>query len=71
MHGKPVVVGVGIRVIPLMHPSTINIAGMRRVGIQSLDDYEAQLARLIREETTQALAHFDASLTATALRRFD
>ena len=32
-----------------MHPSTINIAGMRRVGIRSLDDYETQLTELIRE----------------------
>jgi len=40
----------GIRVIPLMHPSTINIAGMRRVGIKSLDDYERQLIELFRRE---------------------
>jgi uracil-DNA glycosylase len=59
MHGKPVVVGSGIRVIPLMHPSTINIAGMRRVGIQSLDDYEAQLTQLMRVEIAQALVRFD------------
>jgi uracil-DNA glycosylase family 4 len=61
MHGKPVVVGDGLRVIPLMHPSTINIAGMRRVGIQSLDDYQAQLARLMRKEIAPALADFDAA----------
>jgi len=71
MHGKAVIGDAGIRVIPLMHPSTINIAGMRRVGIQSLDDYEAQLARLIREEIAPALAHFDTGLTAPAPRRFD
>ena len=71
MHGKAVVVSAGIRVIPLMHPSTINIAGMRRVGIQSLDDYEAQLARVIREEIADALAHFDCGLTAPASQRFD
>ena len=40
----------GARVIPLMHPSTINIAGMRRVGIKSLEDYERQLAVLFRRE---------------------
>ncbi len=40
----------GIRVILLMHPSTINIAGMRRVGIMSLDDYERRLAVLFRRE---------------------
>ncbi len=71
MHAKPVIGAAGIRVIPLMHPSTINIAGMRRVGIQSLDDYEAQLAGLIREEIAPALAHFDFGLTASAPRRFD
>ncbi len=71
MHGKPVIGSAGIRVIPLMHPSTINIAGMRRAGIQSLDDYEAQLAGLMRDEIAQALAHLDAGLTATVPRRFD
>lgn len=40
----------GVRVIPLMHPSTANIAGMRRAGISSLADYEDRLARLIRSE---------------------
>jgi uracil-DNA glycosylase len=49
-HARPVRGPGGARVIPLMHPSSINIAGMRRVGIRSLDDYEAQLARLIRRE---------------------
>jgi uracil-DNA glycosylase family 4 len=71
MHAKPHIDGAGIRVIPLMHPSTINIAGMRRAGIQSLDDYEAQLARLMREEIAPALAQLDASLTTTPPRRFD
>jgi uracil-DNA glycosylase len=71
MHGKPVVSGAGFRIIPLMHPSTINIAGMRRAGIQSLDDYEAQLAELMREEIAPALAQLDAGLTGTASQRFD
>jgi len=71
MHGKPTVSNAGIRVIPLMHPSTINIAGMRRAGIQSLDDYEAQLAGLMREEIAPALAQLDASLTRIARRRID
>ena len=70
MHAKPVATGAGIRVIPLMHPSTINIAGMRRVGIRSLDDYETQLADLIRGEITSALARFDDGLTAPASQRF-
>jgi len=43
-----------VRVIPMMHPSTINIAGMRRVGIRSLDDYELQLATLLRAELERA-----------------
>jgi len=49
----------GIRVIPLMHPSTINIAGMRRVGIKSLDDYERQLAVLFRKEIGSLLYALD------------
>lgn len=49
----------GIRVIPLMHPSTINIAGMRRVGIRSLDDYEHQLAALFRREIDLVLGALD------------
>ncbi len=71
MHAKAVVMDGGVRVIPLMHPSTINIAGMRRVGIRSLDDYEAQLTGLMRIEMAGAFALFDAGLTAAALRRFD
>ena len=63
-HGKPIVIDGGIRVIPLMHPSTINIAGMRRVGIRSLDDYETQLTELIRREVADALKLFDGGLTA-------
>jgi uracil-DNA glycosylase family 4 len=40
----------GVRVIPLMHPSTANIAGMRRAGIASIADYEERLARLMHRE---------------------
>jgi len=61
MHAQPVIGGAGLRVIPLMHPSTINIAGMRRVGIRSLDDYESQLADLMRAEIAPALARFDST----------
>jgi uracil-DNA glycosylase family 4 len=50
MHARPIDHPEGFRMIPLMHPSTINIAGMRRVGIRSLDDYETQLADLFRVE---------------------
>jgi uracil-DNA glycosylase len=49
-HGSVCHSSDGARVIPLMHPSTINIAGMRRVGIKSLGDYERQLAVLFRRE---------------------
>jgi uracil-DNA glycosylase family 4 len=49
LHGTIVKNRLGVRVIPLMHPSTINIAGMRRVGIRSLDDYEEKLALLFRD----------------------
>jgi uracil-DNA glycosylase family 4 len=50
IHGSICHTRDGIRVIPLMHPSTINIAGMRRVGIISLDDYESRLSVLFRRE---------------------
>lgn len=71
MHAKAATLDQGIRVIPMMHPSTINIAGMQRVGIRSLDDYETQLTGLLRIEMADALTLFDAGLTAAALRRFD
>lgn len=61
MHGKPIIGIDGRRVIPLMHPSTINISGMRRVGINSLDDYEAQLTQLLCDEIAPALARFDST----------
>jgi hypothetical protein len=32
---------------------------MRRVGIRSLNDYEAQLVALLRDEIADALARFD------------
>jgi len=44
----------GLRVLPLMHPSTINIAGMRKAGIGSLLDYEIRLAALFRAELSPA-----------------
>jgi len=50
LHGEVIELQDGIRVIPLMHPSTINIAGMRRVAISSLEDYEVKLAALFRRE---------------------
>lgn len=45
----------GVRVIPFMHPSTANIAGMRQAGISSLADYESRLARLLRSELQRLL----------------
>jgi len=53
MHGRVIDHADGFRMIPLMHPSTINIAGMRRVGIRGLDDYETQLADLFRDELSR------------------
>jgi uracil-DNA glycosylase family 4 len=50
VHGTVVERADGYRVIPLMHPSTINIAGMRRVGIRDLADYEVRLASMFRRE---------------------
>ncbi|MGH7906459.1 MAG: uracil-DNA glycosylase family protein [Candidatus Binataceae bacterium] len=49
-HGKAHRGVHGIRVIPLMHPSTANIAGMKRAGIGSLAEYEDGLAWLMRTE---------------------
>jgi uracil-DNA glycosylase family 4 len=54
LHGRVLDHPGGFRVIPLMHPSTINIAGMRRVGIRTLADYELELAGLFRRELSQA-----------------
>lgn len=50
LHGRVLDHPAGFRVIPLMHPSTINIAGMRRVGIRTLADYELELSALFRRE---------------------
>jgi uracil-DNA glycosylase family 4 len=49
-HGRPLDHPHGYRVIPLMHPSTINIAGMRRVGMRNVEHYETALAELFRSE---------------------
>jgi uracil-DNA glycosylase family 4 len=57
LHGTWLTTVAGLRVLPLMHPSTINIAGMRKVGIRSLPDYEARLAALFRAELTPILEH--------------
>jgi len=49
-HGKAHRSLTGVRVIPLMHPSTRNIAGMKTVGITSLEDYERRLTIIFRDE---------------------
>ena len=49
-HGRAIAHPLGYRVIPLMHPSTINIAGMRRIGMRTVAEYEAHLAALFRRE---------------------
>jgi uracil-DNA glycosylase family 4 len=59
LHGRWLTTPAGLRVLPLMHPSTINIAGMRKAGIRSLLDYEERLADLFRPE----LAPFLPNLT--------
>jgi uracil-DNA glycosylase family 4 len=56
LHGTWLTTASGLRVLPLMHPSTINIAGMRKAGILSLPDYEARLATLFRAELEPILA---------------
>lgn len=56
LHGTWLTTASGLRVLPLMHPSTINIAGMRKAGILSLPDYEARLAVLFRAELEPILA---------------
>ena len=48
IHGKAMDSGRGFKLVPLVHPSTINITGMRRAGIGSLAEYEQLLARLFR-----------------------
>ncbi|HUN56660.1 MAG TPA: uracil-DNA glycosylase family protein [Candidatus Binataceae bacterium] len=56
LHGAWLTTPSGLRVLPLMHPSTINIAGMRKAGIRSLPDYEDRLAALFRAELRPLLA---------------
>lgn len=58
LHGRWLTTSAGLRVLPLMHPSTINIAGMRKAGIGSLLDYEARLADLFRPELRPILSQF-------------
>ncbi|MGA2411523.1 MAG: uracil-DNA glycosylase family protein [Candidatus Binataceae bacterium] len=55
LHGVWIEAG-GLRVLPLMHPSTINIAGMRKAGISSLLVYEIRLAAFFRTELEPLLA---------------
>lgn len=48
IHGRAIDSPRGFKVVPLVHPSTINITGMRRAGIRSLPEYEELLARLFK-----------------------
>lgn len=59
LHGRWITTPAGLRVLPLMHPSTINIAGMRKAGIRSLLDYEERLAELFYAEFEPILASFN------------
>jgi uracil-DNA glycosylase family 4 len=61
VHGTTLEAPTGYRVIPLMHPSTINIAGMHRVGIQTLGDYALQLAEIFRHELRAVAPHLEAA----------
>lgn len=54
LHGRAAVVD-GVRIVALTHPSSVNITGMRRVGLKSLTDYEHQLASLLRKELSPVL----------------
>jgi len=55
LHASTIACPAGYRAIPLMHPSTINIAGMRRVGIRNLEDYTTRLAEIFRRELRAVL----------------
>jgi uracil-DNA glycosylase family 4 len=48
IHGTIVEGPGGMRVLPLTHPSTANIAGMRRVGVRSIAEYEDRLVEIFR-----------------------
>jgi hypothetical protein len=61
VHGATLEAPAGYRVIPLMHPSTINIAGMHRVGIRTLGDYAVQLAEIFRRELRAVAPHLEAA----------
>ena len=63
IHGREIDSGRGFKVVPLVHPSTINITGMRRAGIGSLAEYEQLLARLFRMHIPREVL---AALTAGA-----
>lgn len=55
IHGKPQITGGGARLLPLMHPSSANLAGLRAVGICSLAEYEEQLRILLGRELLAVL----------------
>jgi uracil-DNA glycosylase family 4 len=68
VHARALDSGRGFKVVPLVHPSTINITGMRRAGIGSLAEYEQLLARLFRIHIPgEVFAALAASARAAAL----
>jgi uracil-DNA glycosylase family 4 len=54
-HGRVITSADGIRVLTFTHPSSINITGMRRVGLRSLAEYEDQLSALLRTELAKLI----------------
>jgi uracil-DNA glycosylase len=69
LHGQAISHPLGCRVIPLMHPSTINIAGMHRIGMRTVNDYETALAALFRRELAELGIGVDERLSTTAQNR--
>ena len=59
VHGRPQIINTGIRVIPLLHPSTANIKGLKQAGILSIDDYERRLSRIFRSELRRIVPLID------------
>jgi DNA polymerase len=69
VHAQALDSGRGFKLVPLVHPSTINITGMRRAGINSLTEYEELLARLFRTHIPpEVFAAIAAEASARAAR---
>lgn len=50
VHGRPQVTETGMRVIPLLHPSTANMRSLKQAGILSIEDYERGFSKILRSE---------------------